>query len=71
MKTKLQLLFKKVNICFKQLLTYEDQVTKLKYLWVYLLLVRDDYHIVYIDEFNVSDSTIKLYNWTIKGKSNY
>ena len=71
MKTNLQLSFKKVNIRFKQLLTSEDQVTKLKYLWVYLWLVRENYHIVYIDEFNVSDSTIKLYNWTIKGKSNY
>ena len=71
MKGDLRLWFKKVNIRFKQWWTSEDQITKLKYLWIYIWLVKENLHIVYADEFSLSDSSIKHYSWTFKGKPNY
>ena len=71
MKIDLQLSFKKINVRFKNSWTPEDQLSKLKYIWIYLWLIREKHIIIYMDEFNSSDSSIKHYSWTTKGQQNY
>ena len=71
MKIDLQLSFKKINVRFKNSWTPEDQLSKLKYKWIYFWLIREKHIIIYMDEFNSSDSSIKYYSWTTKGQQKY
>ena len=71
MNQDLRLSFKKVNIRFKKSWTPEDTIIKLKFLWIFCWLVKENYHLVYMDQFHIQDSTIKTYNWSIRGKQNY
>ena len=71
MKSDFMLSFKKVNIRFKPTWTSEDLIAKLKYLWILKFLSINNYHITYMDEFGICDSSIKQYNWSLRGVQNY
>ena len=71
MKNDFMLSFKKVNIRFKPTWTSEDLITKLKYLWIFRFLSENIYHITYMDEFCICDSSIKQYNWSSRGVQNF
>ena len=71
MKSDFMLSFKKVNIRFKPTWTSEDLIAKLKYLWILRFLSINNYHITYMDEFGICDSSIKQYNWSPRGVQNY
>ena len=71
LKEDLGLVFKKVNVRYAQRWTKADVIWKLKYVWIYYRLCQQNWKVVYIDEFNVSDTSIKLYSWTKKGYQNY
>ena len=71
MNQDLKMSFKKVNIRFKQEWTSEDITINLKFLWIFCWLVDNNYHLIYMDQFHIQDSTIKTYNWTKRWKQNY
>ena len=67
MKADLKLAFKKVNLRFKTKWSPADLITKLKYLWIFQSLINKGFSIIYIDELNVSSTSIKTYNWSERG----
>ena len=71
MKRDLALSFKKVNLRFKQTIFSNDVTTKLKYSWIFFGLFAHDRVPIFLDEFNIFNCSIKRYNWTSKGPSNY
>ena len=71
LKNNIGLSFKKVNIRSTSLWSNLDVITKLKYSWIYHNLCSRGYMITYIDEFNISDTSIKKYSWTRRGSQNY
>ena len=71
LKNSIGLSFKKVNIRSTGLWNNSDIIIKLKYAWIYHNLCSRDYIITYIDEFNISDTSIKKYSWTQRGSQNY
>ena len=71
LKNNIGLSFKKVNIRSTSLWSNSDVITKLKYSWIYHNLCSRGYMITYIDEFNISDTSIKKYSWTRRGSQNY
>ena len=71
MKTHLKLAFKKVNLRFKAKWSTADLIVKLKYLWIFRSLKDRGCNIVYIDEFNISSTSIKTYNWSVRGCQDY
>ena len=71
LKNSIGLSFKKVNIRSTGLWNNSDIIIKLKYAWIYHNLCSRDYIITYIDEFNISYTSIKKYSWTQRGSQNY
>ena len=71
MKNDLLLTFKKVNVRFKEKWSSSDVVIKTKFMWIFNNIFGQIRKPWYIDEFNISNSSIKTYNWTTKGKQNY
>ena len=71
LKNNIRLSFKKVNIRSNSLWSNSDVITKLKYSWIYHNLCSRGDMITYIDEFNISDTSIKKYSWTWRGSQNY
>ena len=71
MRKDLSLSFKKVNLRFKSTWTSEDLVIKLKFLWIFKNFIDKNFWILYIDEFNIRNKSIKSYNWWLRGKSEY
>ena len=71
MKTYLKISFKNVNPRFKAKWNPADIVVKLKYLWIFRFLLNRGYNVVYIDVFSISNTSIKMYNWSKRGKQDY
>ena len=44
---------------------------KAKYLWTYWKLKSKGARFIFVDQFNVTESSIKQYNWTTRGKQNF
>ena len=71
MKNDLSLTFKKVNVRFKEKWSSSDMMMKTKYAWIFNNIFDQVRKPCYIDEFNVSNSSIKTYSWTKRGEQNY
>ena len=71
MKNDLSLTFKKVNVRFKEKWSSGDMMMKTKYVWIFNNIFDQVRKPCYIDEFNVSNSSIKTYSWTKRGEQNY
>ena len=63
--------FRKVNLRYWEPWTKSNLIVKVKFLWVYCNFRINKIRMTFIDEFNISETTIKTYSWWVKGQSNY
>ena len=66
----LSMTFKKVYLCFKPAWTAHS-LLKLKFLWIFRFIIERKHYVLYIDQFNISDASIKSFNLSQRGKQDY
>ena len=67
----LSMAFKKMNLRFKPAWISHDLLLKLKFLWIFRFIIKRKHYVLYIDEFNISDASIKSFNWSQRRKQDY
>ena len=71
LKKEWGLSFKKENVRFKQRWEPEDLMMKARHIWACLWLFENNWALIHVDEFNVTDTSVKQYAWTKRGQQNY
>ena len=71
LKKEWGLSFKKVNLRFKQRWEPKDLMMKARHVWACLWLFKNNWDLIHVDEFKVTDTRVKQYAWTKRGQQNY